>query len=76
MELDQFVENFAGQLEDTDASVFTPETKFKDLEEWTSFTALCIIAMADEEYNVKIDGNDIRNSSTVQDLFEIVKSKA
>jgi len=31
--------------------------------------------MVDEEYDVIIKGDDIRNSQTVNDLFEIVKSK-
>jgi acyl carrier protein len=38
--------------------------------------ALSIIAMADDEYDVEIKGDDIRNSTTIADLFEIVKKKA
>jgi len=37
---------------------------------------LSVIAMVDEEYDVTIKGDDIRNSSTIEDLFNIVKSKA
>ena len=38
--------------------------------------ALSVIAMVDEEYDVTIKGDDIRNSNTVEDLFNAVKSKA
>lgn len=75
MELKDFIQNFADQFADTDASVFTPETKFKELEEWSSLTALSVIAMIDEEYDVKIKGDDVRNSQTINDLYEIVKSR-
>lgn len=75
MELNQFVENFAAQFDDTDASEIKVDTAFKELEEWSSLTALSIIAMVDEEYEVKIKGDDIRNSQTVGDLFEIVRSR-
>lgn len=75
MELKDFIQNFADQFDDTDASVFTPETNFKELEEWSSLTALSVIAMIDEEYDVKIKGDDVRNSQTVNDLYEIVKSR-
>lgn len=75
MEINSFVENFASQFEDTDPSAFTPETKFKDLEEWSSLSALLIIAMMDETYGVKIKGDDIRNSVTIEDLFNAAKSK-
>ena len=52
MEIKEFIQNFADQFDDTDASVFTSETKFKELEEWSSLTALSVIAMIDEEYDV------------------------
>ena len=47
MEIKSFIENFAEQFEDTDASVFTAETKYRDLDEWSSLIAHSILAMAD-----------------------------
>lgn len=76
MDIKIFVENFANQFDDTDAEVFTPETRFRDLEEWSSLIALSIIAMVDEEYDVTLKGDDIRNANTIADLFETVKAKA
>lgn len=75
MEIKEFIENFADQFEDTDISEFKPETKFKELDEWTSLVALSVIAMVDEEYDVAIKGEDIRNSATIEDLFNDVKAK-
>ena len=75
MEIKEFIQNFADQFDDTETSVFTPETEFKELEEWSSVTALSVIAMIDEEYDVKIKGDDVRNSQTINDLYEIVKSR-
>ena len=40
MNLNNFIENFADQFEETDASAFTPDTKFKELEEWSSLIDL------------------------------------
>ena len=48
---------------------------FKELDEWSSLIALSVIAMADEEYEVTLKGDDIRNANTVEDLFNTVKSK-
>ena len=75
MELKDFIENFAAQFDDTDFSEFTPETVFKELDEWSSLTALSIIAMVDEENDVSLKGDDIKNSETIEDLFNLVKSK-
>lgn len=75
MELYEFVAHFAEQFEDTDKSLFTPSTKFREVEEWSSLMALSIIAMVDEEYDVAIKGVDIRSAVTIEDLYNIVKSK-
>ena len=72
MEIEKFIENFANQFDETDASEITINTAFKDLEEWSSLLSLSIIAMCDEEYDVKIKGDDIRNAVTVEDLYNIV----
>lgn len=75
MELKDFIENFADQFDETDASEIMAETEFKELDEWSSLIALSVIAMVDEEYDVTIKGDDIRNSITIEDLYNIVKSK-
>lgn len=76
MDIKDFIESFADQFDDTEASELNAETKYKELDEWSSLVALSVIAMVDEEYDVAIKGDDIRNSETIQDLFEIVKTKA
>ena len=76
MELKEFIENFADQFDDTDVSEIKAETVYKELDEWSSLIALSIIAMVDDEYDITIKGDDIRNSETVEDLFNVVKSKA
>ena len=76
MELSKFLENFAEQFDETDPSEITANTNFRDLDEWSSLMALSIMAMVDEEYDVQLKGNDIREAHTVEDLFNTVKSKA
>lgn len=76
MELKDFIEKFAEQFDDTDASEFKADTEFKALDEWSSLTALSIIAMVDEEYDITIKGDDIRNADTIEDLFNAVKNRA
>lgn len=75
MEIKEFIENFASQFDDTDASEFNPETRFHELDEWSSLIALSIIAMVDEEYDITLKGDDIRNAVTIEDLYNTVKSK-
>ena len=75
MELQEFILNFADQFDDTDVSEISKDTIFKDLDEWSSLTALSVSAMAEEEYGVSFKGDDIRNASTIEDLYMILKNK-
>ena len=75
MEIQDFIQNFADQFEDLCINELTVYTVFKSLDEWTSLAALSVIAMIDDEYEVSINGNDIRNLETIGDLFELIKSK-
>ena len=70
-----FINNFAEQFDETEASEFSAETSFKDLDEWDSMIALSIIAMVDEEYDKTINGEDIKAATTIEELFNIVESK-
>ena len=75
MEIKDFIQNFADQFDDTELSAFAPNTKFRDLKEWSSIIALSIIAMIDEEYEVTLKGDEMKSAQTIEELFNIVKSK-
>jgi acyl carrier protein len=75
MEIEKFIENFANQFDETDVSQFKINTIFRELDEWSSIMALTIIAMIDEEYDVQLKGDDMRNSNTIEELFNVVNSK-
>ena len=75
MEKNQFLQSFAEQFDETEPSTITMNTKFKEIDEWSSMIALMIIAMVDENYNKKITGADLRESNTIEQLFERVAAK-
>lgn len=75
MNIDEFVKNFGEQFDDTDLSEFKPETNFKELDEWSSIQAISIMAMVDEEYDVKLKADDIRSVQTIEQLYDLVNAK-
>lgn len=75
MEIKDFIENFAAQFDDTDASEFKAETVFHELDEYSSLIALTIIGMIDEEYGVSIGAEEMSTAVTIEDLYNTVKSK-
>ena len=74
-ELNEFVALFAEQFDDTDASEITASTVFHDLDEWSSLIGLSVIAMVDEEFEVALKGDDVKNSVTVEDLYNRIVEK-
>ncbi|MCO5235633.1 MAG: phosphopantetheine-binding protein [Chitinophagaceae bacterium] len=76
MDKNQFLQSFAEQFDDVDPSSITTDTKFKDLEEWSSMVALMVIAMVDENYNKKITGADLREANTIGELYDRLNSRS
>ena len=75
MDANEFVKNFAAQFDDTDASEFTPETRFRELDEWSSLNALAILNMIGKKYSVMLKPEEMKPTNTVQELFDLVQSK-
>ena len=75
MELKDFIEKFAEQFDDVDVTTLSAETKFREIDGYTSLVALLIITMIDEEYNVTVTGDDMKKQVTIGDLFNLVASR-
>lgn len=73
--MEEFLKNFAALWDETDASVFTPECAFHELEEWSSLTGLAILNMAAKKYGVKIAPAELKACVTIKDVFDLVESK-
>lgn len=75
MTLNEFIEAFAEEFDDTELSEFKADTEFKKLDEWSSLVALSIIAMVDDQMDKIITGADIRASKTIEDLYNLALTK-
>jgi len=74
MKLDEFVQLFGEQFDDTPIESFSSETIYRDLDEWGSLVALSVIAMVDEEFEKSITGSDLRKFSTIADLYNYIQT--
>ena len=75
MDAKEFIKNFAAQFDDTDLSEFTLETRFRELDEWSSLNALAILNMIGKKYSVSVRPDEMKPTNTVQELFDLVQSK-
>lgn len=74
MEIQEFIDHFEDVFDETEIGELTPETNFRELDEWSSLCALSTMAMISDEYDVELTADEMRNNSTFIDLFNVVKS--
>ncbi len=75
MEMQEFVANFANQFDDTELEMFNSETRFRDLEEWSSLIGLAVLNMIAKKYDIKITPAELRSVETIEALYNLVVSK-
>jgi acyl carrier protein len=71
-DIQAFIENFLVAVDFQDPVEVTPETILIELPEWDSLAALGVIVMFDIEYGKTIIGDDLKQSVTMQDLFNLL----
>lgn len=71
MEIKEFIEKFAEAVEVENVEALTAETKFRELEEWSSLSVMLLIAFYDEEFEKELTQTQIKESNTIQDLYNI-----
>jgi acyl carrier protein len=75
MEFNDFKAQFVDQLLDVDASTISETSVIRQISSWDSMTAMAVVAMVEDNYNVKITDADWKGITTVNDLYELVKSR-
>jgi len=75
MELTDFVTRFASCFSQTESAKINANTAYRALDEWNSMLALIIIAMVDTDYKKELTADDIRQSNTINDLFDRLNEK-
>lgn len=75
MTLEDFIKNIETEFDDLEPGKLKANTNFREAFDWNSINALILIAMVKTEYGAAINAEDIQKSKTINDLFEIVKSK-
>ncbi|MBR3492362.1 MAG: acyl carrier protein [Bacteroidales bacterium] len=75
MTLNEFVKLVANEFSLTPADSFNPSTRYRELEEWGSLTALSVVDAIDDEMDVQITGATLRSVNTIEELYNLVMSK-
>lgn len=75
MNLEEFTRALEAEFEDVEPGTVNPETNYRDIKNWSSMYALIIIAFIDANFDVTLNAAELKNTSTVKDLYLLVMSK-
>lgn len=73
--LDTFLNFLRLLFKEESRDAMTAETRLTSLKEWSSLQTMIIVNEIDKEYNVVLDVDDLKNASSVRELFEVVQLK-
>lgn len=74
MEIKDFIEKFAEAIEVDNVDTLSPDTEFRELDEWSSLSVMLLIAFYDEEFDKELTQTQIKSARTIQDLYQIAVS--
>jgi len=75
MKLNEFVDAFSTQFDETSSKGINSSTRFQELDEWSSLTELLIIVMINDHFHTQIFKKEIRSVSTVEELYNLVAAR-
>lgn len=75
MDIAEFSHLFADQFADPDETNFCAETKFHELDGWTSMTALLVITMIEDNFGILLSSEEFSSVQTIQELYDLILQK-
>ena len=75
MEIEDFIKNIIKELDSHDPMEVTRQTQLSDVGGYSSLERLFIMLMIDDKYNVNLSEEDMKDNITIEELFNVVKSK-
>jgi len=73
--IEEFISKVEQELDGIPKGSLTAQSNYRNIPEWSSMHALIIIALAETEYDFSLTGEDLRSCQTVQQLYDLIKSR-
>ncbi|WP_415325234.1 acyl carrier protein [Chryseobacterium sp. MMS23-Vi53] len=73
MKIEQFCDLLKQELNET--TNITPETNFKELESYGSLSAVLVMQLVENQFDVKLNPRGFRSVNTISDLVEAIGSE-
>lgn len=70
-----FKQKFSDAIDDESILQLESNGSFKDIESWDSFSAMSIISMIDEEFEITISAEEMSQIYTLEELYDLISKK-
>lgn len=75
MTLQDFISTIAPSFMESGA-LLTSETRFKELGDWNSLSALMLITTVGQQLGISLEASDLYDADTIADLYNIITSRS
>ena len=75
IEINEFIRLLEAEFEDVAPGTLTPELHYRTMDTFSSMHALIIIAFTDHQFDVLLTGQDLRQTNTIQELYNLIGEK-
>ncbi len=73
--IEQFISALEKEFDEVTPGSLSADTDYRNIPNWSSMHALIIVAHIDAEYDVLFKAEDLKNTKTLRDLYELVISR-
>lgn len=71
----EFTRLLEKEFEDIEEGTLLPSMNYREIPEFSSMHALILIALIDSEFDVLLNGEDLRSVNTIDELFNLVTKR-
>jgi acyl carrier protein len=75
MTIEEFTKNLELEFDDMPPGSITADTDYRTIKGWSSMHALIIIAFIDINFNITLNGAELKSTRTVSDLYNLIQQK-
>lgn len=72
MDIQELISLIENEFEEIEAGTLSASSSIRDMDGWSSMHALLLIALVDNHYDILLTGEELKNITTINDLYQII----
>jgi acyl carrier protein len=72
MNIHDLINYIETEFEEIENGTLVPKSSIRDIDGWSSMHALILIALIDNNYDILLTGEELKNALSIQDLYDVI----